>query len=94
MIEKDFYSDTVKMVNWFNRIGIIAAWYIENENTLPTIVIKAWNTDDDMILEMAEPFVNLLFKKCTSSYIEDNEYTLIFEGENPFNIKTPKVYYN
>lgn len=94
MIEKDFYSDTVKMVNWFNRIGIITAWYIENENTLPTIVIKTWNTDDDIILEMAEPFVNLLFKKCASSYIEDNEYTLIFKGENPFNIKTPKIYYN
>lgn len=89
MIEKDFYADTVKMVNWFNRIGIITEWYIENENTLPTIVIKAWNTDDSMIFEIAEPFVNLLFKKCTSSYTENNKCILVFENENTFNIKLP-----
>lgn len=88
MIEKDFYPDTIRMIGWFNLMGIITEWYIENENTLPTIVIEAWNIEDG-ILEMVEPFVNLLFKKCTSSYIKNNRRILVFENENTFHIKLP-----
>lgn len=84
MTMKELYQKVIEQINYLATVDIIAEWYIDKENTIPTIVIQTWSIEDGRAFNVAKRFCDFLFECCTYSDFNNNIHILIFESPNMF----------
>lgn len=90
------YQKVIEQIDCLANTDIIAEWYIDKENTIPTIVIQTWSIEDGRAFNVAKRFCNFLFDRCTYSDFNNYIHTLIFETPdifttNDFNVEIAPI---